>query len=157
MVCLVSSISTVPLLVGRPRKAKTHITRALAGDMPHVETCEMAANSAKESPSLPPNKLLRSSSKRLVSQPSPAKASVACEISELLGSRNQCCTVHWACAGKVDIHCMWKSVVWLLRSIVLVQKCSQKQSHDLNSKNFWGGGMPSDPPSCCVLMNTLLT
>jgi len=51
---------------------------AWAGDMPHVETCEMVAKSAKGSPSLPTNNF-HSSSKRLASQPSSVNVSVACE------------------------------------------------------------------------------
>ena len=57
-------------------------------------------------------------------------------------------TAQWE--GKVNIHCMLMSVVWLATSIILVQKWSQKQSHNLSCP-------PLIPQTPLVLMHTLLT
>ena len=67
-------------------------------------------------------------SKRLVLQASPV-IGVACEVSKRSESQNQCYMAQQAERGRYS--CTSNSVVWPLRSIILGQKWSQKQSHSL--------------------------
>ena len=113
-----------------------HTECTLAGDIPRLQIREMAANSVKEYPRLPPSFQ---------------------QLSVLqVASQNQCCTVQ--CVEKVDID-TWTSVVWLPRSIIWPKTDLRS---NLNSKYFqgwggrgWGGGVDPQTPSCCMLMYTL--
>ena len=80
---------------------------------------------------------------------------VACEISKRSESRNQCYMAQRA--ERVDVHACKTQLSGLRESSFCPKNGLRSNLIASKFKKLSWGGMPPDPPSCCVLTYTLLT